>query len=250
VKTLLVDIETAPNRAYVWGLFKQNIAPNQLEASSHILCWSAKWLPDKGITFHSIQGRGGRLGMLRAIWALLDEADTVIHYNGQKFDIPTLNKEFVKYQLPPPSPYKQVDLMLVCKRAFRFESNKLGYVAQHLAVGSKVLNEGFTLWVKCMEGDPKAWRRMEKYNRGDVKVLEALYRRLLPWIPNHPNHSALDDVECCPKCGGRNFQRRGEVLTTTLRYIRYQCQGCGGWFRGTKTVSKRGARRTANIGGR
>ncbi|NIV35232.1 MAG: hypothetical protein GWN58_38990, partial [Anaerolineae bacterium] len=49
-------------------------------------------------------------GMLEGAWELLDEADAVVHYNGKKFDIPTLNREFVKYGFTPPSPYKQIDL--------------------------------------------------------------------------------------------------------------------------------------------
>ena len=242
MRTLLVDVETAPNRAWVWGLFDQNISISQLEESSYILCWSAKWLGGKHLEFRSIRGKGGELGMLKRIHALLDEADVVIHYNGLKFDIPVLGKEFVRHKLGPPAPYKQIDLMRVCKRAFRFESNKLAYVAQALGLRAKVANEGFSLWVKCMAGDLKAWRQMERYNRGDVVLLEQLYTRLLPWVEKHPNHSAFKGTPCCPKCGSDRYQSRGTVLTATLRYPRFQCQGCHGWFRGPKTVSPKGER--------
>lgn len=238
MKTLLLDIETAPNKAYVWGLFKQNVALNQLEASSYTLCWAAQWLGEETIHFASVQ-HGREKSMLRKIHHLLDRADAVVHYNGQKFDIPTLSKEFVRHGLTPPAPYKQIDLMRVCKQAFRFESNKLAFVADALGLTNKVKHEGFTLWVKCMEGDAAAWERMEKYNRGDVVTLRELYYRLLPWITKHPNLSAYEDVDCCPKCGSQRFQSRGSVLTSTLRYKRFQCSSCGGWFRGTKTVSPR-----------
>ena len=183
------------------------------------------------------------------IHKLLDEADMVVHYNGQKFDIPVLNKEFIKHGFPPPAPFKQVDLMRVCRRIFRFESNKLGYVTEALSIGSKMQHEGFGLWVKCMEGNQKAWTTMEAYNREDVALLGRLYNRLKPWISNHPSFSALRDEACCPKCGSGRYQRRGEVLTTTLRYARYQCQSCGGWFRGTKTVSLKRQDRMANVAG-
>ena len=247
MKTLLLDIETAPNKAYVWGLFKQNVALNQLEASSYTLCWSAQWLGEDTIDFASVQkGKGGERKMLQGIHTRLNHADVVIHYNGLKFDIPTLNKEFVRYGMLPPSPYKQVDLMQVCKRAFRFESNKLAYVLEALKLRPKIKHEGFSLWVKCMEGDPEAWKRMEEYNRGDVVLLGDLYRRLLPWIAKHPNISALTDETCCPKCGSKEFHSRGEMLTTTLRYKRYQCQACGGWFRGTKTTSPK-LKRMVNV---
>ena len=247
VRILLLDIETAPNLAFVWGLFKQNIAINQIEESSYILCWSAKWLGEKSL-YTGTLWRDGHDKMLKAAHKLLDSADVVVHYNGRKFDIPTLNKEFITARLAPPAPYKQVDLMQECKRTLRFESNKLDFVAQQLKVGAKVRHEGFSLWVGCMRGDKGAQQRMERYNRGDVTLLEPLYLLLRPWIRNHPNHSGLEGVECCPKCGSRTYQSRGEVLTQTSRYQRYACKGCGGWFRGSKSVSK-GPRMSNIVGG-
>lgn len=246
MKILLLDIETAPNNVYVWGLWDQNISTNQVVSSSYVLCWSAKWLGEKSITFDSVQ-KSEPSRMLWRIHKLLDEADAVVHYNGIKFDIPVLNKEFLKAKLGPPAPYKQIDLLRVCKFAFRFESNKLDYVSQALGIGEKVRHEGFELWTKCMSGDKDAWKRMEKYNRGDVRLLETLYNRLIPWIDKHPSHGAFDDISCCPKCGSEKFQQRGYSVTQVMKYARFHCQACGGWFRGNKSVSHRRQERMANI---
>ena len=180
MKILPLDIETAPNRAFVWGLWDQNVATSQVIESSYILCWAAKWLDGKEMFFDSVRSGRPPNEMLARIWELLDEADVVVHYNGLKFDIPTLNKEFIKHGMPPPSPYKQLDMMRVVKQAFRFESNKLDYVSAALKIGQKTKHEGFALWVKCMDGDPAAWRKMERYNKGDVRLLERLYKRLRP----------------------------------------------------------------------
>lgn len=247
MKLLFLDIETAPNKAYVWGLYDQNVAANQLEASGYVLCWSAKWLGVSQMLFGSVQHDNPK-AMLRAVHKLLDEADVVVHYNGLKFDIPTLNKEFIQQGFTPPSPYKQVDLLRVCRQAFRFESNKLAYVSDALKIGAKVKHEGFELWVKCMEGDAKAWARMERYNKGDVRLLEKLYRRLRPWIEKHPNYGAHSDKLCCPKCGGERVQRRGEQVAATRRYTRYQCQTCSAWFRGNKAVGFKGERGVNVVG--
>ena len=248
MKLLFIDIETAPNQAYVWGFFDQNISANQLEASSYILCWAAKWHGDSTMHFASAE-KDSRRKMLSGMHRLLDEADVVVHYNGLKFDIPTLNKEFIKLKFGPPSPYKQLDLLRVARRAFRFESNKLDYVSSALDIGKKVKHEGFELWVKCMKGDPKAWAKMGRYNRGDVTLLEKLYHRLRPWIEKHPNHSAFADNLCCPKCGSEKIQRRGDQVAVMNTYRRYQCQGCGAWFRGNKTISARRGERGTNTGG-
>jgi DNA polymerase elongation subunit (family B) len=238
---LLLDIETAPNLAYVWGLFKQNISPDKITESSYVLCWSAKWLDKPGMRFDSIKKSDPKL-MLSRIHTLLDRADAVVHYNGTKFDIPTLNKEFLKKGLGPPAPYKQIDLLQVARKVFRFESNKMDYVAQTLKIGEKVRHEGFELWVKCMEKDVQAWKKMEAYNRHDVVLLEKLYRQLIPWIENHPNHGAYEDLPVCPNCGGEHYQQSGFRVTKVMKYPRFHCQDCGTWFRGSKSVSPKGER--------
>lgn len=220
---------------------------NQVEATSYILCWAAKWLGEKTIMFSSVK-KSGRRRMLGRMHRLLDEAHCVVHYNGLKFDIPTLNKEFIKHRLAPPAPYKQIDCLKEVRRMFRFEMNKLDFVAQALEIGAKAEHEGFQLWVDCMKGRRDAWQRMERYNRQDVKLLEDLYLRLRPWIERHPSHGAHDDITCCPKCGCEKYQQRGWAVTQMMKYPRYQCQGCGAWFRGNKSVSHgRGKERMANI---
>ena len=246
MKILFLDIETAPNKAYVWGFFDQNISASQVEASSYVLCWAAKWLGNSEMHFASVQKDHAKK-MLAGMHRLLDEADVVVHYNGLKFDIPTLNKEFIKNGYMPPSPYKQLDLLMVARRAFRFESNKLNYVASALKIGSKVKHEGFELWVKCMAGDEKAWAKMERYNRGDVTLLEKLYRRLRPWIVRHPNLGAHKDGIACPKCGGEKVQRRGEQVAQTKTYLRYHCQTCSAWFRGNKALHSKHKESGVNI---
>lgn len=230
---LFLDIETAPNIAYVWGLFNQNISHEHLDTASYILCWSAKWKGQPQITYQSIEKQDPPT-MLTGIHAMLDKADIVVHYNGLKFDIPTLNKEFIRYGLKPPSPYKQVDLLLVCRKAFRFESNKLDAVLRALGLGEKVRHRGFSLWVGCMKGDPQCWKEMRRYNKHDVVALEKLYNNLLPWIEGHPNISAYYDKPVCPNCGSPDIERRGKQIAISKWYQRYHCLNpqCGKWFRG------------------
>lgn len=232
MKTLLLDIETAPNSAYVWGLWQQNVSLSQLTDTSSVLCWSAKWLGEGEIMYASTF-KGGSKRMLKKIHRLLDEAESVIHYNGLRFDIPTLNKEFLEAGMNPPSTYKQIDLLVTAKRQFRFPSNKLEYVARALRLEGKRKHEGFELWVKCMNKDPEAWAIMEDYNRQDVVVLENVYRHFLPWIKGHPNVALIDKVDgcACTKCGSDNLRKRGFAHTSVSSYQRWQCGDCGGWSR-------------------
>lgn len=237
MKILLLDIETSPNTAHVWGLWQQNVSINQLMESSYVLCYAAKWLNSDEMLFDSVQQSKPK-AMLKGIHGLLNEADAVVHYNGTKFDIPTLNKEFLLHRYSPPSPYKQIDLLRVVRSQFRFPSNKLDYVAQRLGLGQKHAHEGHELWVKCMNGDKDAWKRMADYNIQDVILLEDLYNTLLPWIKNHPNKNLHSDNPCCPTCGDTHLQKRGTAVSATGTYQRYQCRACGSWSQGTKTTKK------------
>ena len=232
MKILLLDIETAPNKVYVWGLWNQNVSLNQIVEAGYTMCWAAKWVGGKEMMFASLHEDGERK-MLEKIYSLIEEADAVIHYNGSRFDMPTLNQEFLRMGWSPPAPYINIDLLSTARRRFRLLSNKLNYVAQYLGLGSKVEHKGMELWTKCMDGDDKSWRLMERYNKQDVKLLEKVYNILLSWIPNHPNHALFNNNidTVCPNCGGKHLNKRGFYYTKTLSYQRYRCKDCGTWSR-------------------
>jgi DNA polymerase elongation subunit (family B)/predicted RNA-binding Zn-ribbon protein involved in translation (DUF1610 family) len=230
MKILLIDIETSAHLAYVWGMWQQNVGTNMLISPKEMISWAAKWVGGKTIYYADIFHN--KRNYLQSLHKLLDEADVVVHYNGTQFDVPILNMAFVEAGMLPPSPYRQIDLLRVARRKFKFASNKLAYVSQRLGIGSKIKHEGFSLWEKCLKRDPKAWAKMRRYNMQDVRLLERLYRKLLPWITNHPNHGLTGaSRNICPSCGSTALQKRGASLTNACRYQRYQCQKCGSWSR-------------------
>lgn len=240
VKVLFTDIETAPHLVMAWGLFDQNISIDKIIKPGYTLCYASKWLGSRDVNFDSIQ-KSGEKRMLRGIHSLMDEADAIVTYNGVSFDIPTLNREFIKANMLPPAPYRQVDLYQEVKKHFRFASNKLDWVARELGLGGKVQHKGMDLWKECMSGNRKSWKEMEKYNRYDVVLLEKVYHKVLPWIKSHPNWGLYGDSPAprCPNCGGMHLQRRGIAVTLAKKYPRYQCVDCGGWSRGSPVNAPR-----------
>jgi hypothetical protein len=247
MKILLLDIETAPNTVYTWGLWDQNVGLNQIIATSYVLCWAAKWYGEKEVMFDSVY-KSSMKSMLKGIHDLLDQADAVVHFNGTSFDIPTLNREFVLHGFSPPAPYKQTDLLQVARKTFKFASNKLDFLSGQFALGNKKKTD-FTLWVNCMKNDPKAWKEMEAYNRGDVVLLERVYEKFKPWIYSHANYSLFKEGNAlvCPNCGSEDHQKRGFHYTAAAKYQRHQCKGCGMWFRSGGTLAKKPIYRTQSI---
>lgn len=245
MKILDLDIETAPSSGWFWRIWQENIPIEMIDEPGYTMCFSAKWRGSDDITFKSIY-HDGEKAMLDAAAALLEEADAVCHYNGRKFDIPILNTEFVKHNIPPPSPYHQIDLLETARQKFRFQSNKLDFVARVLGVGAKVQHKGWSLWKGCMRGDKDSWEQMKEYNIQDVVLLEPVYKKLLPWMNKHPNAALYTDreIEMCPHCGSENIKMNGMEHLATLSYQRYKCNDCGSNLRGRSTALPASKRKT------
>jgi DNA polymerase elongation subunit (family B)/predicted RNA-binding Zn-ribbon protein involved in translation (DUF1610 family) len=237
MKILLLDIETSPHSVYAWGLFKQNISLSQVKDTSRVLCSAYKWLGERKTNFTS-EWTDGVDGMLEKMYNVIEEADAIVTYNGNRFDLPTLNKEFLLTGYRPPAPYKSVDLYRTVKNKFRFASNKLDHVAQQLGLGSKTDHYGFQMWLDVMDGNKKAQKLMETYNKQDVVLLEKVYDIVLPWIANHPNRSHHSGSAVCPNCGSKSLQHRGFAITAVGRQQRYQCQDCGKWSKASESCEK------------
>jgi predicted RNA-binding Zn-ribbon protein involved in translation (DUF1610 family) len=231
-RILTIDIEWRPMMSYTWGIWDQNIGLTQIVDDGGLLCFAAKWMGEKEILFWS--ENDGHDVMVKAAHDLLSEADVLITYNGDKYDIKKLNGEFMLAKMPPPRPYRSIDILKTNKARFDLPSRKLDYLVQRSGVGAKVKHQGFELWTGCMAGDKTAWALMEKYNRGDVIVTEKAYLRLLPWVTNAPHHAMFSqESHSCPYCGGKKLERAGITHANVTSYQLYECKKCGGWVRGT-----------------
>jgi predicted RNA-binding Zn-ribbon protein involved in translation (DUF1610 family) len=233
VKTLVLDIETFPAEAYVWRLFDENVPLDRLIRPSEIALWAAKWTGETDVYYAGLNIYDPKT-MLSLARDMLDEADEVVTWNGNNFDLRLLNAGFLLYGISPPSPYKKIDLMQVVKRQMKFMSNKLDHVSQELGLSGKLSHTGFDMWKRVMDNDEEAWAEFIDYNVQDVVLTEQMYDRLRPWILNGVNRSVVVNDHVCPYCGSAHLQRRGSTLTSASSYWRWQCVECGGWSRTAK----------------
>ena len=242
-KILMLDIETAPTIAGVWRMFKENVSIDQIHEDWFIMSYAAKWLNDDGMIYNDCRNHvGNDMRLLGELWSLLDEADWVVAHNGCRFDLPKIRARMLMNRLAPFSPVKCVDTLELVKRGFAMTSNKLEYLASRLTRRKKLKHNkfpGYTLWKECMAGNNDAWDEMQRYNEEDVRALEAVYLRLVPWaggLPNHGVHRDGLDGVVCPRCGGVHLVKRGVYTTKVAHYQRYRCDGCGGWSRGRQVL--------------
>lgn len=239
---LYLDIETTPALAYTWGLWDQNVALSQVVSDPRVMGFGWKFDQDR-TQWIAEWDDGGRDAMLAKAWELLDDASVVVHYNGDRFDLPWLNGEFARVGLTPPSAYKSVDLYKIAKKNFRLLSYKLAYVSEALGLNSKLDTGGFKLWVECMEGDEKSRRKMGRYCIRDVDLLPPMLEKLRPYLPNAINWALLAGVEelACRKCGrGEYLTPKGTAYTAERAYPQWWCNpghgGCGGWTRDKRHI--------------
>jgi hypothetical protein len=109
----------------------------------------------------------------------------------------------------PPSPYKVIDTLRELKQICALPSNSLAASANYFELPNRKLdNAGWSLWQRCMQGEPEAFDEMETYNIGDITTLEDLYLKLRPFMKNHPNVALYQDSqeECCVACGSNKLE--------------------------------------------
>lgn len=254
-KIVLWDIERRPALVYAWGMFDQNIAVQQVVEPASTISVAWKTVGDRSKpSVASVRDRS-YAELVQTMWEILDDADILVGYNTAAFDHRLVNGEFMEAGLTPPSPYRVIDLYSVIKSQARFQSGKLAWVGPALVGEWKQGHAGFAMWRACMEAPEgseeyeAAWDMMESYNQQDVAMMEPLFEKLLPWIPNFPSRalygSAADgDAPTCPRCDSPDAIRRGWRTTAARRYRRYVCRACGGWFQ--HGAADKGARATTN----
>ena len=246
-RILIFDIETSPEIGYVWGRFKQFLAPVQVKQRSFMLTWSAKWLGEDEVIADAIPRHRKYTNVsyteeddreiVASMWALLDAADVVVAHNGIRFDLPYLNSRFVYHGFGMPSPFKVVDTCKIAKKYFRFPANSLKELGIYLGIECPKLDTDFQLWVDCMEGKQEAWDYMVEYNQYDVKLLEEVYLKLRDYDKSHPNLGLYydDDVLRDPVTGSADVVEDGFAYTASSKFQNYKGP-TGHTFRTTKRV--------------
>lgn len=238
VRVLFYDIETSLQSVTVFQLAKNDwIQPDNIVVERHLIsvCW--KWLGQSKVHSVSIlddprkftKNHHDDLHVIKTFHKVLSEADVIVGHNADRFDLPYLKTQMVFHGLSPLPPITSIDTYKVAKSQFMFNSNKLDYLGQRLGVGRK-LHTTNGLWLRAFNGDKSAIREMVTYNKQDVLLLERVFQKLVPYMPNHVNRE-LFGGEGCPRCSSTHIQSRGLHRAISRVYQRFQCRDCGGWFR-------------------
>lgn len=242
-KILVADVERVPawtKPLPVWdmrGLQNKYLSPDDIETWGRTICLAYQWW-DGPMQFLAEWQPGGREGYLAAAQDLLEEADVLVGHNSKGFDWPHLKGDLIMAGLKIPPEPKHVDTLLLARKHANWEANHLDTLTKRLGIPAKTDKYRIETAMAAVSGDVKAQRRIERYNRGDVKATKGLAKEFRPlWGVNLGLFEDDPGRPVCTSCKSRNLQRRGFSVKAALRYPRFQCQSCGKW-QTSKTADK------------
>ena len=256
VRILVADIERLPGYAKVqhrgltvegsmWDLnsFKHTIGrrihPDDVVEYPRTICAAGRFYGDRETLF-TAEWSDGYKGMLETVWNWLDEADILVGHNVDRFDLRMLRSGFIEQGWAPPSPVKIVDTLKVARQSLGMESNTLDALCKRLGISAKTDKYDPAVAHAAVNGDVKAQKKLESYNRGDIAASTALYDRLRPYATQHPHLSMWTGNEFgCPNCGHANagLTPTGTAYANVTKYRAYRCEKCGTHIRGNRKLA-------------
>lgn len=233
VKRLFWDLETSPNIGMFWRAgYKQTIPHDNIIQERAIICCCYKWEGEKKV--HAIEwDKGCDKDLCSSFAEVANAADELVAHNGDKFDLKWFNTRNLMHGLPPLPEYKTVDTLVIARRRFYFNSNRLDYVAKALGMDGKTATH-FGMWRDILlHNCPKAMREMVRYCKHDVALLEEVWKQLQAYHKpkTHAGVHAGLDKWTCPHCASENVYK-SKTRHTTAGTIQHQmqCQDCHRYY--------------------
>lgn len=246
-RILMWDVEIAEA---LWAAYpsrkSQYLGPRHLIQNQFFFCGAWKWHHENEIQAVSLLDDPDRFGedhtddyhVIKTLKDTIESADVLVHHNGDTFDWKHLNTRSAFHGLGPVRKPRMIDTLKVAKKEFRFPFNGMDAVCEFLGLPRKEKPPEGDMR-KGMFGNAHAIQNIVQYNEQDIRMQEALYEKLRPYITNHPNLNVMEDREDgCPKCGSMSFHRDGYRYTNAGKYQSYECNNCGGYFQGKKNLKK------------
>jgi hypothetical protein len=241
-RIILWDIETTHNIVAAFQLKQMDgyINAENIIQERYIVCAAWKELGKQQVNAVSTlddaklyrKDPHNDLHVVKTLHSVLSGADVIIAHNGDQYDIKFTKGRMLVQGLPPLPPILSIDTLKTARNQFLLNANNLNYLGNLLGVGRKKPTKN-GLWLKVLAGDKKAIQEMVSYNKQDVWLLERVFEKLRPFVPDHINRQLFtaERGTCCPRCGSLDTQSRGIHRALTQTYQRYQCKKCAGWFR-------------------
>ena len=231
-KRLFLDIESSPNIGFFWQSgFKLNIGPQNILKERAIICICYKWEEDKETHALTWDKKQGDKKMLQEFVKVLNQADELVGHNGDKFDLAYIRTRCLYHGIELQPNFTTIDTLKIARSKFKFNSNKLDYIARFLGLGKKIKTD-FDLWKDiALHNDQKALDKMVKYCKMDVILLEQVYNQLKSHTQSKTHYGVIfgGDRGSCPECGADSedlIRHMNRITASGIKKIIYKCKVC------------------------
>lgn len=236
-RRLFFDIETSPNIGLFWEAgYKKNIDYSNIIQERAIICICYKWEDEKTVHFLNWDSKQCDKTLIEKFIEVANMAHELVGHNGIKFDLAWIRTRCLFHKIKMFPNYTTIDTLRIARAKFKFNSNKLDYIAQFLGMGKKIKTE-FGLWKDILlKKDKIAMAKMIKYCQKDVVLLEKVYKELSLHVDAKTHFGVIfgQDRGTCPECGSDDIMRMRKFTTASgLPKITYQCKTCSKYH--TKT---------------
>ena len=241
-KRLFFDIEVAPNIGLFWDAgYKKNISADSIIKERAIICICYKWEDDEDVQWLTWDKRQNDKKMLHDFIQVANKADEIVGHNGDKFDLAWIRTRCLFHGIPMFPQYVTVDTLKISRSKFKFNSNKLDYIAKFLKLGGKTHTE-FSMWTDILlKNDRKQLDKMVDYCVNDVVVLENVYKAMSNHIAPKTHFGVIfgSSKHDCPECGSDSLLKDGfTYLASGAMRQRYQCKTCHKYFTANEKKNK------------
>lgn len=229
-KRLFFDIETSPNIGFFWSSgYKQTINPDNIIKERAIICICYKWEGENKTYSLTWDKNQDDKEMLVNFIEVANEADELVGHNGDKFDLAWIRTRCLYHNIFMFPNYTTIDTLTQARSKFRFNSNRLNYIAKFLGIGEKI-NTSFNLWTDIvLNDDREKLKEMVEYCKHDVELLEQVFNKMNTHIAAKTHFGVLNGGEkySCPSCGSTE-SNHSKTRTTALgtKRIQLQCKKC------------------------
>lgn len=229
-RRLFFDLEVSGNLGIFWTAgFKLNIGPENIIKERAIICACWKWEEEQETHSLTWDAKQCDKKLLIQFIKILNEATEIVGHNGDRFDLAWIRTRCLYHHLDMFPTYLTIDTLKIARSKFKFNSNKLDYIAKFLGLGEKIKTD-FGMWKEIMlNKDKVAMDKMVKYCKMDVILLEKVYKELGKHIVPKTHYGVIfgEGRGTCPECGSEDIIKRGyQVSVSGSIKTRFSCNTC------------------------
>ena len=229
-RRLYFDIETSPNIGLFWEAgYKKNIDYSNIIKERAIICICYKWEGEKQVHSLNWDSRQSDKKMLESFIKIANQALELVGHNGDRFDLAFIRTRCLYHGIHVFPNYTTLDTLKISRSKFKFNSNRLDYIAQFLGMGGKIKTE-FGMWKDILlNNDQNAMDKMIKYCKMDVTLLEKVYSHLSTHIlpKTHFGADGKKSKNVCPECDSSNLIRAHiRYSATGVKKVGFKCKDC------------------------